>query len=38
MTNLHVKQDPYIYRFLAKYGPKANSPDCPENPSTGYAD
>ena len=35
MINLHVKQDRYVYRFLAiLYGPVVNPPDLPENPST----
>ena len=35
MTNLHIKQDQYVYRFLATLdGPMVNPPDFPENPST----
>ena len=38
MTNLHIKQDQYVYRFLATLdldGPMMNPPDLPENPTTG---
>ena len=33
---LDIKQDQYVYRFLATLdGPMMNPPDLPENPSTG---
>ena len=36
MTNLHIKQYQYIYRFLATLdGPIMKTLDLPENPSTG---
>ena len=35
-TNLHIKQDQYVYKFLATLdGPMMNPPDLPENRSTG---
>ena len=36
MTNMHVKHNQYVSYKIGWF--KVNPPDCPENPSTGYAD